>query len=62
MNSESALQKEFTTEQFGSIALSILEELDTEMFVADFYTDELLFVNKKMRAQFGIGERLIHWA
>ncbi len=56
MNSESARIKDFTTEQFGAIALSILEELDVEMFVADFYTDEILFVNRKMRAQFGIGE------
>ncbi len=51
-----SVHKDFTTEQFGSTALSILEELDTEMFVADFYTDELLFVNRKMRVHFGIGE------
>ncbi len=56
MNSESALLKDFASEQFGATALSILEELDTEMFVADFNTDELLFVNRKMRAQFGIGD------
>ncbi len=56
MDSESARIANFTSEQFGAIALSILEELDIEMFVADFYTDEILFVNRKMRAVFNIGD------